>query len=169
MCRVRRSAGILKRDRKFQFFFLLLLFPLTCQSFLHTHTHTEYQLSFPLLFLALSVTVWRSPTSLVLFFHYLSLFITIPHRRRRLRSAYIIRSTTRCSASPGNAHTHAVPGGYLISGWFQIASLNREKRMTEDEEKKNSGRPSSFSISFSGCWLFLFFPHLVYLDAAASV
>ena len=39
MCRVRRSAGILKRDRKFQFFFLLLLFPLTCQSFLHTHTH----------------------------------------------------------------------------------------------------------------------------------
>ena len=168
MCRVRRSAGILKRDRKFQFFFCSFSFLWLVKAF-YTHTHTEYQLSFPLLFLALSVTVWRSPTSLVLFFHYLSLFITIPHRRRRLRSAYIIRSTTRCSASPGNAHTHAVPGGYLISGWFQIASLNREKRMTEDEEKKNSGRPSSFSISFSGCWLFLFFTHLVYLDAAANV
>ena len=166
MCRVRRSAGILKRDRKFQFFFFSFSFLWLVKAF-YTHTHTEYQLSFPLLFLALSVTVWRSPTSLVLFFHYLSLFITIPHRRRRLRSAYIIRSTTRCSASPGNAHTHAVPGGYLISGWFQIASLNREKRMTEDEEKKNSGRPS-FLFHFLAADFF-FFPHLVYLDAAASV
>ena len=166
MCRVRRSAGILKRDRKFQFFFLLLLFPLTCQSFLHTHTHRVSIIIPPSFSSSFSHCVKES------YFvgSFFSLSISFHYYSSSSSSAFCLYNPLDDTMlRPGNAHTHAVPGGYLISGWFQIASLNREKRMTEDEEKKNSGRPSSFSISFSGCWLFLFFPHLVYLDAAASV
>lgn len=151
-----KSAGILKRDRKFPTSFFptspfLISFWLV-KAF-YTHTDIENQLSFPHAPSLFSVTAWRSHFILFISF----LFIIIRRRRPLLRSFCLCNQPRHTHTHTQTAFTHSgrgtVASGYLISGWFQIASLFESKK-----KKKKMKKMSRILLFFPPSFAYIAFP-----------
>lgn len=153
MCRVRRSAGILKRDRKFQFFFSFFFSFDLSKLFTHTHTHTQsinyhspsFSSSFrrcvkesyfvPFFFLSISFHYYSSSS-----YHYYY---------DTARSAYIICARR----GPGNAETHS-PGRIFD---FRLIS----NRVAESKEKGEEE-------TVAGFLMLLLFPSCLFRRSSSS-